>query len=211
MRRSSGGAFLGCPPVAGYRSVRDGIRAALEDAGLQPPGYAGLLGSVFRRGFSVAAITLMAGGTGIVSVVLTVFVLNLRHVLYGVSLGKGPPPKVPTTAGRGWSWTGCWGTSRWRLSPRWWPRTSGSARPRCCPVSSGRPSPRQWYCASGNCGRASGRGWQAIGRYRRSRQAWRGRAADRVGSGLPFVPLFTGVRGTGILRSSRVRNSRKVA
>jgi 4-azaleucine resistance transporter AzlC len=46
--------------------------------------------AVFFAGASqVVAVTLVAGGAGILSVILTVFVLNLRHVLYGLSLGKG--------------------------------------------------------------------------------------------------------------------------
>lgn len=51
--------------------------------------------AVFFAGASqVAAVTLTTGGAGILAVVLTVFVLNLRHVLYGLSLGKGLPKRT---------------------------------------------------------------------------------------------------------------------
>jgi predicted branched-subunit amino acid permease len=51
--------------------------------------------AVFFAGASqVAAVTLVAGGAGTVSVVLTVFVLSLRYVLYDLSLGKGLPERT---------------------------------------------------------------------------------------------------------------------
>jgi 4-azaleucine resistance transporter AzlC len=43
---------------------------------------------VFAGGAQIAMVTLYAGGAGAVAIVLTVLVLNLRHVLYGLSLGR---------------------------------------------------------------------------------------------------------------------------
>jgi 4-azaleucine resistance transporter AzlC len=43
---------------------------------------------VFAGGAQIAIVTLYAGGAGAVAIVLTVLVLNLRHVLYGLSLSR---------------------------------------------------------------------------------------------------------------------------
>lgn len=49
---------------------------------------------MFAGAAQVAAVTLAAGGAGMFSVVLTALVLNLRHVLYGLSLGRGLPERT---------------------------------------------------------------------------------------------------------------------
>src|SRR5262245_50056101 len=57
---------------------------------------------VFAGGAQVAVVTLYAGGAGAVAIVLTVLVLNLRHILYGLSLGqqlgKRTRPPLPLLA-----------------------------------------------------------------------------------------------------------------
>ena len=54
---------------------------------------------VFAGSAQVAAATLIAEGAGALAVVLTALMLNLRHVLYGVSLdGELPEPSRPPRA-----------------------------------------------------------------------------------------------------------------
>src|SRR4051794_1743587 len=57
---------------------------------------------VFAGGAQIAMVTLYAGGAGAVAIVLTVLVLNLRHVLYGLSLsrqlGRHTRPPLPCLA-----------------------------------------------------------------------------------------------------------------
>ncbi len=49
---------------------------------------------VFAGSAQVAAATLTAGGAGAAAILLTTLVLNLRHVLYGLALGGGLPPRT---------------------------------------------------------------------------------------------------------------------
>lgn len=57
---------------------------------------------VFAGGAQIAIVTLYAGGASAVAIVLTVLVLNLRHVLYGLSLsrqlGRQTSPPLPVLA-----------------------------------------------------------------------------------------------------------------
>jgi 4-azaleucine resistance transporter AzlC len=57
---------------------------------------------VFAGGAQMAIVTLYAGGASAVAIVLTVLVLNLRHVLYGLSLsrqlGRQTRPPLPFLA-----------------------------------------------------------------------------------------------------------------
>jgi 4-azaleucine resistance transporter AzlC len=52
---------------------------------------------VFAGSAQFATVTLVAGGAGAVSIVLTALLLNLRHVLYGLSLARhlGPRTRPP--------------------------------------------------------------------------------------------------------------------
>ncbi|HEY8598982.1 MAG TPA: AzlC family ABC transporter permease [Thermomicrobiales bacterium] len=53
--------------------------------------------TVFAGGAQVALVTLLAAGANGIAIVLTVLALNLRHVLYGLSLSTqfGPDIKLP--------------------------------------------------------------------------------------------------------------------
>ena len=52
---------------------------------------------VFAGSAQIAIVTLFAGGAGATAIVVTALVLNLRHILYGLSLSRGweRPPRPP--------------------------------------------------------------------------------------------------------------------
>jgi 4-azaleucine resistance transporter AzlC len=65
-----------------------------RDAGLSLVETQALSLFVFAGSAQVSAVGLFARGAGGLEIVLTTFLLNVRHVLYGVSLGR----RVPLTA-----------------------------------------------------------------------------------------------------------------
>lgn len=65
-----------------------------RDAGYGPLETQAFSALVFTPSAQIAAVTLFAEGAGLVAVALTALVLNLRHVLYGLSLGTVLPEKT---------------------------------------------------------------------------------------------------------------------
>lgn len=63
--------------------------AVAVTGGLSPAATAAMSAFVFAGSAQFAAAGLVAGGAGLVIIVLTTFVINLRHAFYGVTLAAG--------------------------------------------------------------------------------------------------------------------------
>uniref|UniRef100_A0A653AYH3 Branched-chain amino acid ABC transporter permease n=1 Tax=Ectopseudomonas oleovorans TaxID=301 RepID=A0A653AYH3_ECTOL len=102
---------------------------------------------VFAGSAQFIAISLLAGGAGITVVLLTTFVVNLRHALYSASM----QPTCATCPSAG----ACrWPSGSPTKPTRWWCSVMrGVTR---APIATGISSVRRWPCtATGNCARWS--------------------------------------------------------
>ena len=94
MRR---GAVAMIPLLAGALPFAFAFALLARTAGLSVIETQILTLTVFAGGAQVAIVTLLIAGSGGVAIVLTALALNLRHILYGLSLGKqfGPITRPP--------------------------------------------------------------------------------------------------------------------
>lgn len=71
-------------------------------AGFSPVESIAMSGLIFAGAAQVVTISLFSGGAGLIAITLTTFFLNLRHVLYAMSLdrriGQHPQPGRPVMA-----------------------------------------------------------------------------------------------------------------
>ena len=82
-------------PLARGRPVRAGVRRGRRDAGLSLIETQALSVLVFAGSAQLSAVGLFGSGAAALEIVSTTFLLNVRHVLYGLSLGR----RIPL---RGW-------------------------------------------------------------------------------------------------------------
>jgi 4-azaleucine resistance transporter AzlC len=67
---------------------------AARSAGFTPIEIQALSMLVFAGAAQVAAVSMFASGAGVIAIVLTTLVINLRHVIYGLSLNRELPERT---------------------------------------------------------------------------------------------------------------------
>jgi 4-azaleucine resistance transporter AzlC len=87
------GVLAMAPVWAGAFPFGAAVAVAARAAGFSPVETQMLSMLVFAGSAQVAAISLFAGGAGLGAIALTVLALNLRHVLYGLSLDRHLPAR----------------------------------------------------------------------------------------------------------------------
>jgi 4-azaleucine resistance transporter AzlC len=88
------GAIMMIPLWAGVIPFGMAFGVLAHTAGYSIPETQGFSLFVFAGAAQVAAVTLTAGGVGAPAIVLTTLLLNMRHVLYGLSLSGFLPERV---------------------------------------------------------------------------------------------------------------------
>lgn len=78
------------------------MAVAAHAAGFNPVETVLMSGIVFAGAAQMAAISLIASGAGLLTIVLTTLLINLRHIVYGLSLDRHlperPTPPLPILA-----------------------------------------------------------------------------------------------------------------
>lgn len=92
-------AFLDTVPVmAGYLFLGFGFGILLQQNGYGPLWAAAISGLIYAGSMQYVAISLIASGTGLLTAAMTAFVVNARHLFYGISMidaYKGSGKKKP--------------------------------------------------------------------------------------------------------------------
>jgi predicted branched-subunit amino acid permease len=93
--RFRAGVLLMAPLLVGVIPFALVFGASARTEGWSTPQVMALSGLLFAGSAQLAVVSLVAGGAAPASIVLAVAVLNLRHVLYGMSLSREIPRDEP--------------------------------------------------------------------------------------------------------------------
>lgn len=88
------GVLTVAPIWAGVVPVGIAIAVSALAAGFTPIETIALSGLVFAGAAQIVAVSLFSGGASLIAIVLTVLFVNLRHVLYGMSLHRQLPERT---------------------------------------------------------------------------------------------------------------------